>query len=108
MYSWLSREARTYFCFKTQGAVGLSLAMMVFGNSNICEPIRDVVMFHTAGIVCLTVCVNSLTLPKLVSYLGLDRPNPSKQLIYRQAMNTLITTAEKQERNIRSDRIFDS
>ena len=81
---------------------------MVFGNLNICEPIRDVVMFHTAGIVFLTVCINSLTLPTLVSVLRLDVAAPSKQLIYLQAMNTLMATAEKQEMNIRSDRIFDS
>ena len=90
------------------GAVGLSLAMMVFGNSNICGPIRDIVMFHTAGIVFLTVCINSMTLPKLVSCLRLDTVAPSKQLIYLQAMNTLMAAAEKQEKNIRSDRIFDS
>jgi len=91
-----------------RGAVGLSLAMMVFGNTRICEPIRDVVMFHTAGIVVLTVCINSTTMPHLVSLLGLDTVAPSKQLIYDQAMNTLRVDSKKQEANIRSDHHFDS
>ena len=91
-----------------RGAVSLSLAMMVFSNAKLCEPIREIVMFHTAGIVVLTVCINSTTIPKLVSLLGFDTVAPSKQLIYEQAMRNLISAGRKQESNIRADRIFDS
>ncbi len=91
-----------------RGAVSLSLAMMVFSNSNICEPIREIVMFHTAGIVVLTVCINSTTIPKLVCLLGLDIVPPSKQLIYNQAMGKLMSAGKRQESNIRGDRVFDS
>ena len=85
-----------------RGAVGLSLAMMVFGNGNICTPIREVFIFHTAGIVVLTVCINSITMPKLVSILGLDSVAPSKQIIYEQAMRNLCETGRKQEINLRA------
>jgi NhaP-type Na+/H+ or K+/H+ antiporter len=91
-----------------RGAVGLSLAMMVFSNSKICEPIREIVMFHTAGIVVLTVCINSTTIPKVVNLLGLDAIVPSKQLIYDQAMTNIIAAGKKQESNIRADHMFDS
>lgn len=91
-----------------RGAVSLSLAMMVFSNASICEPIREIVMFHTAGIVVLTVCVNSITIPQLVSLLGFDIVPPSKQIIYEQAMRSLMVAGRKQEANIRADSIFDS
>lgn len=91
-----------------RGAVGLALAMMVFGNDAVCVPVRDTVMFHTAGIVVLTVCVNSTTMPKLISYLGMDKVGPTKQLIYDQAMRKLLKAGEKQESNLRGDHMFDS
>lgn len=91
-----------------RGAVGLSVAMMVFGNDKLCEPVRELVMFHTAGIVVLTVCLNSITMPHLVSLLKLDRISPSQQHIYDQAMETLHKAGYKQEANIRSDNSFAS
>ena len=91
-----------------RGAVGLSLAMMVFSNNIICKPIREIVMFHTAGIVVLTVCINSVTIPKVVNIVGLDAIPASKQLIYEQALRTLIAAGKKQESNIRADHMFDS
>ena len=74
----------------------------------ICEPIRDTVMFHTAGIVVLTVCINSITMPKLISFLDMDKVAPSKQLIYNQAMRNLLRAGMKQESNLRADHTFDS
>jgi hypothetical protein len=91
-----------------RGAVGLSLAMMVFYNTKICEPVREIIMFHTAGIVVLTVCINSITMPYLVKYLGLDTVAPSKQVIYHQAMEHLTKSAKKQETSLRADHLFDS
>ncbi len=82
--------------------------MMVFSNQKICEPIRDIVIFHTAGIVVLTVCINSITIPKIVNILGLDTVAPSKQLIYEQAMSNIMSAGKKQESNIRQDHTFDS
>jgi len=91
-----------------RGAVGLSLAMMVFSNPKICEPIREIVMFHTAGIVVLTVCINATTIPKVINLLGLDVIAPCKQLVYEQAMDNLMAAGKKQELNIRADHLFDS
>jgi len=90
-----------------RGAVGLSLAMMVFGDPRICQPIREIVIFQTAGIVVLTVCINSLIMPKLVSLLGLDSIAPSKELIYNQAMISLLKAGRSQEGFLRSDHLFD-
>jgi hypothetical protein len=82
--------------------------MMVFNNTKICEPIRDVVMYYTAGIVILTVSINSTTMPYVVSWLGLDTVPPSKEVIYDQAMMQLTDSGKKQEAIIRADHLFDS
>ena len=97
-----------FFRAGLRGAVGLSLAMIVFGSSKISDPIRDVVMFHTAGIVVLTVCINSTSMKYLVSFLGLDTVPPSKQVIYDQAMDHLMKAGSKQETHLRLDHFFDS
>ena len=91
-----------------RGAVGLSLAMMVFNDSKICEPVRDVVMYYSAGIVILTVSINSITMPYVVSYLGLDTVHPTKEIIYEQALKQLTNSGKKQEANLRADHLFDS
>ena len=45
-----------------RGAVGLALALMVFNETEtICERVRVRILFHTSGIVLLTVIVNSLS-----------------------------------------------
>ena len=81
---------------------------MVFGNAKICEPIREVVMFHTAGIVVLTVFINSTTMKRLVSLLGLDTVPASKQQIQDKAMENIMTAGTRQEINLRTDHLFDS
>ena len=91
-----------------RGAVGLSLAMMVFGETSICQPYRSQIMFYTAGIVVLTVLINSSTMPWLLRLLRMHCVAPSKQLIHDQAIATLVKAAKKQEQSLRADAVFDS
>ena len=91
-----------------RGAVGLSLAMLVFNNGFICEPVREVVMFYTSGMVVLTIFLNAVTMPHLISFLGLDSISPSKQLVFDQAMATLYKCGQKQEAMLKADHLFDS
>jgi sodium/hydrogen exchanger 10/11 len=91
-----------------RGAVGLALAMMVFANDCIPKEIRDYTLFYTSGIVILTVCVNSLSMPNLVSFMEMDRVAPSRQMVFDQAMRNLRAAGDKQESILRSDHVFDS
>ncbi|GMH48850.1 hypothetical protein TL16_g00390 [Triparma laevis f. inornata] len=91
-----------------RGAVGLALAMMVFSNDCIPKEIRDYTLFYTSGIVILTVCVNSLSMPHLVSHLQMDRVASSRQMVFDQAMRNLRAAGDKQEAILRSDHVFDS
>ena len=91
-----------------RGAVGLSLAMMVFSTSGICQPYRDQIMFYTAGVVVLSVLINSSTMPWLLRLLRMHCVAPSKQLIHDKAITTLVKVAKKQEESLRADAVFDS
>ena len=91
-----------------RGAVGLSLAMMVFGETSICQPYRSQIMFYTAGIVVLTVLINSSTMPWLLRLLRMHCVAPSKQRIHEQAISTLVKAAKKQEQSLRADAVYDS
>lgn len=91
-----------------RGAVGLSLAMMVFGETSMCQPYRSQIMFYTAGIVVLTVLINSSTMPWLLRLLRMHCVAPSMQLIHDQAIATLVRVAKKQEQSLRADAVYDS
>eukprot|EP01060_Flectonema_neradi_P021414 TRINITY_DN2901_c0_g1_i2.p1 TRINITY_DN2901_c0_g1~~TRINITY_DN2901_c0_g1_i2.p1 ORF type:complete len:1343 (+),score=274.12 TRINITY_DN2901_c0_g1_i2:28-4056(+) len=53
-----------------RGAVGLALALLIFENEKIrvvAPSVADKILFHTAGIVMLTLCVNGVTTQNVVS-----------------------------------------
>ena len=54
-----------------RGALGMTLALMVSNTPAIPEEIRNQVLFFTAGIVTLTLCINATTMRGLLSRLGL-------------------------------------
>ncbi|MCQ2095699.1 MAG: sodium:proton antiporter [Bacteroidaceae bacterium] len=54
-----------------RGALGMSLALMVYNTETIPEDIRETVLFLTAGIVTLTLCINATTSKWLLARLGL-------------------------------------
>ena len=62
-----------------RGAVGLALALMVFDEDDrICKRVRDTVLFHTSGIVVLTVVVNSISMRKVIAMLGINEETHEK------------------------------
>lgn len=92
-----------------RGAVGLALALLVFNEfEDTCSPLGEQVLLMTAGIVVLTVCVNSTTMPFLVSALKMDRVTASRQMVFDQAMRQLRSAGDSQEALLRSDHVFDS
>lgn len=54
-----------------RGALGMTLALMVSYTPAIPEDVRSQVLFFTAGIVTLTLCVNATTTRWLLNKLGL-------------------------------------
>lgn len=67
-----------------RGALAMTLALMVSYTPAIPEDIRSQVLFFTAGIVTLTLCINATTMRALLNRLGLTHvPSARTMLAYR-------------------------
>lgn len=67
-----------------RGALAMTLALMVSYTPAIPEDIRSQVLFFTAGIVTLTLCINATTMRALLNRLGLPHvPSARTMLAYR-------------------------
>lgn len=67
-----------------RGALAITLALMVSYTPAIPEDIRSQVLFFTAGIVTLTLCINATTMRALLNRLGLTHvPSARTMLAYR-------------------------
>lgn len=67
-----------------RGALAMTLALMVSYTPAIPENIRSQVLFFTAGIVTLTLCINATTMRALLNRLGLTHvPSARTMLAYR-------------------------
>ena len=91
-----------------RGAVGLALGLIVFTDLDICPHIRTRVMFHTAGMVVLTVVINGTSMRYLISALQMNRVPRSKALVFTQALRTIEEAGEKRERDAMREGVFSS
>lgn len=67
-----------------RGALAMTLALMVSYTPAIPEDIRSQVLFFTAGIVTLTLCINATTMRALLNRFGLTHvPSARTMLAYR-------------------------
>ncbi|WP_417130242.1 cation:proton antiporter [Phocaeicola sp.] len=67
-----------------RGALAMTLALMVSYTPAIPEDIRSQILFFTAGIVTLTLCINATTMRGLLNRLGLTHvPSARTMLEYR-------------------------
>lgn len=67
-----------------RGALAMTLALMVSYTPAIPEDIRSQILFFTAGIVTLTLCINATTMRALLNRLGLTHvPSARTMLAYR-------------------------
>lgn len=73
-----------------RGAIGLALALIVETESSFDRFNRDRVLFHTCGIVILTLVVNASTIKYVVEYLGLNRPPQDTAALFRAAIEDLL------------------
>lgn len=79
-----------------RGALGMSMALMVSCNENIPQHIRNYILFYTAGIVTLTLCINATTSKKLVNKLQLIPAKSSSELHVWNRILSLIQTRDKE------------
>ena len=91
-----------------RGAVGLGLAMMVFKDPDICPHIRTRVMFHSAGLVLLTVVINGTSMRYLIKYLGMAEMAPSKQLVFTRAIRAIEAKGRQREKLAMRETVFAS
>lgn len=80
-----------------RGAVSLVLALIVWLDIELNTKIRDIILFHTAGIAILTLVINGTTISYLVKKLGLMRMSEAKKKMlksliksYRKEVNVVI------------------
>lgn len=84
VYGLTRRESVILTWGGLRGALAMTLALMVSYTPAIPEDIRSQVLFFTAGIVTLTLCINATTMRALLNRLGLTHvPSARTMLAYR-------------------------
>lgn len=83
-YGLTKRESVILTWGGLRGALAMTLALMVSYTEAIPEDIRNQILFFTAGIVTLTLCINATTMRWLLGKLGLiNVPSARVQLEYK-------------------------
>ena len=90
-----------------RGVIGLAMAMitatMDLKGSKHQEKFKQQVLFYTAGIVLLTLCINAVLMEHLVKYLGVTDPTPLALQIVQDAMAELRESTNSRIEHLRSD-----
>lgn len=69
-----------------RGAVSLILSVIVYLDTGVNQHIRDIVIFHTAGIAIMTLVINGTTMGFLIRKLGLMRMSEVKKKMLKNIM----------------------
>lgn len=78
-----------------RGALGMTLALMVSYTPAIPEDVRSQILFFTAGIVTLTLCVNATTTRWLLNRLGLINTPSARIILENKIQKTIRENSEK-------------
>ncbi len=89
-----------------RGAVGLSLALVVAGNSVIPEDIRGQILSLSAGIVVLTLVINGTTIRTLIHFLGMDVVLPARIHMLSSAARQVHADTEATLKLLKRDRFL--
>ncbi len=87
-FTW--KEALVVGFSGLRGSVSLILALNVAGATAIEESIRYRIQMWTTGVVFLSLFVNGLFIPVLLSKLGLDRPGKVREKFIRQSRALIV------------------
>jgi hypothetical protein len=83
-----------------RGAVGLALAIQVNiekAAGKISELNADRVLFYTGGVAFLTLCINAVTCPALVKYLGLVQMDDVKKNLLQKVCGQMISRVKLED-----------
>jgi NhaP-type Na+/H+ or K+/H+ antiporter len=89
-----------------RGAISLSLALSLAQDDAVPAPLREQILFLTAGIVVLTIVINGSTIEWLLHRLGLDGLPPAKEASVRKAREGIHRQMHDFLDTIRSDPFF--
>ena len=90
-----------------RGAVGLSLALVLRTDNKVVQPhVKDKIMFHTAGIVLLTLLVNAVSCRFLVAALGLNAVDLRRKLLMRDAFERVQSVSEHEILDLRREPLY--
>lgn len=78
-----------------RGALGMTLALMVSYTPAIPEDVRSQILFFTAGIVTLTLCINATTTRWLLNRLGLINTPSARIILENKIQKTIRENSEK-------------
>eukprot|EP01064_Diplonema_japonicum_P019434 TRINITY_DN2814_c0_g1_i1.p1 TRINITY_DN2814_c0_g1~~TRINITY_DN2814_c0_g1_i1.p1 ORF type:complete len:1339 (+),score=299.79 TRINITY_DN2814_c0_g1_i1:155-4171(+) len=90
-----------------RGAVGLSLALVLQNDTEVVQPnVRDKVVFHTAGIVILTLLVNGTTTQKLVSYFELNAVELRRRRMMKEKFEQIRDVSNNEIYELRKEPLY--
>eukprot|EP00755_Sulcionema_specki_P019112 Sspe_Gene.68610::Locus_40452_Transcript_2_3_Confidence_0.333_Length_3791::g.68610::m.68610 len=102
-----TREAALVGWGGLRGAVGLSLALVIQNNDEVIMPkLRDKLLFHTAGIVLLTLVVNGTTTQPLVNKLKLDAIAPRRRKLMEERYRDLKEHSAQEIIDLRAEPLY--
>lgn len=84
-----------------RGALAMTLALMVSYTPAIPEDIRSQILFYTAGVVTLTLCINATTMRWLLNRLGLTHIPSARTLLEYRIEQSLHESSEKYLENLK-------
>ena len=103
----ITREKATVLVWGgLRGAVSLSLALALAQDEAIAAPLRNQILFLTAGIVVLTIVINGSSMEWLLHLLKLDKLPPAKEASVQRAYQTITARMEEFSRSILNDPFF--
>ena len=82
-----------------RGVIAIAMALIVKLepiDSEDTNKFKDLVMFHTCGIVFFTLAINGSTMKYIVQFLGLNKPSEQAQIILSDAMEHLRNATKKE------------
>lgn len=84
-----------------RGAVGLALALLVSLESGIPKLDQDLIAFHVAGIVFLTLVINGTTTDLVYKWLAMYPANPYRGKIFEKAIDEAAKHIEEREKEMK-------
>jgi NhaP-type Na+/H+ or K+/H+ antiporter len=111
--AYVPSPAETYICCwgALRGAVGLALGLVVWGNKKskgglIDDHYSDLILFHAAMIVIITLCLNATTVAPLLKKLDLDKVDDLKDKLFRVSMEEIRGAGDREVDSLKMDELI--